>query len=166
MNNTHWNERQQNRIRDEFGEEPREVVRVMHHDQRVPLCHVAEALYVSEATLRKWCKEWDLPTLRAGYIPTKPRGKVERRAIELGYPSIGAAITALRQTKQWNEVKEILQCGDATMCRHLLDGARGYHHVSDRGREIKRETMRKLNAAGKGGKMPSLSYVVPLGYAQ
>jgi len=165
--NGKWHERHWNRIRDEFGEEPREVVRVMHHEQHVPLCHIAEILCVCENTLRDWCKSWGLPTMRDGYKPMKPRCKVERRAKELGYPDVQSAIVSLRQSgKQWNEVKEILRCADSTISRYLAEAARGYYNLSESGRRIKSETRKRLNAEGRRGTMPSLRFVVPLGASE
>jgi DNA invertase Pin-like site-specific DNA recombinase len=165
MKNIGWTERQFDRIRDEFDEEPVEVVRVMHHEQRVPLCHVAAALYVSEGTLRRWCKAWGIETHRSGYEPMTPRGKVERRAFELGYDDVSSAIVAMRQSgMRWEDIQAELHCASSTVSRYMRDGGRGYYNLTERGRQIKRETMKRLNDEGLRGKMPSIHYVVPGGY--
>lgn len=157
-----WDRRQWERIEEEYGEPVQEVVRVMHHEMRVPLRHVARALYVSENTLRKWCKQWGVKTMRTSYTRIVPPGKVQKRAKELGYESPSVAITALRTSgKQWNEVREILQCGDATMCRYLDDAARGYQYVSPAGLEVKRRVMAKINETSRARNMPPLHTVVP-----
>ncbi len=157
-----WHQRQWKRIEEEFQEPAREVVRVMHHEQRVPLCQIAPALGVSEWTLRKWCRDWQLPTRRIGYCATKGLGKVQRRARELGYDSVNAAITALRLNGlQWNEVRRVLHCSDATMCRYLDDAARGFYYLSTRGLAAKRRCAKRLNRINHSGNIPPLRFVTP-----
>lgn len=158
----HWDQRQQERIAEEYGESAREVVRVMHHDLRVPLRHVAGALYVSETTMRKWCHEWNLETHHSGYAKLRVPGKVELRARLLGYESAGQAIADWRASGlRWEDIQLKLKCSSSTVSRLIPDAAKGRHNLSAEGRRIKQETMRRLNALRQNKSMPPLGYVHP-----
>jgi len=164
MHDGTWHERQWEHIEEEYQEPAREVVRVMHWDMQVPLCHVAGALYVSEQTVRRWCKMWNLPTRKSGYIKTAVPGKVQLRARLLGYDSVAQAISSMRvEGLRWEDIQMRLKCASSTLSRYLPDGAKGYYNLTEAGREVKRENARRLNADGKAGKMPSLSLVHPMG---
>ena len=157
-----WHERQWERIEEEYGEPAREVVRVMHHELRVPLCHVARALYVSEKTLRRWCKMWGLETKKRGYVKIQVPGKVQLRARLLGYDSVSQAIADMRAAGlRWGDIRLKLKCSLSTISRYMPEAAKGRYNLTDAGREKKREVRRRLNAEGKCGKMPPLRYVVP-----
>lgn len=169
--NGHWDERQWERIEEEYQEPAREVVRVMHHEMRVPLCHVAKALYVSETTLRRWCKTWNLETHHRGYIKTTPPGKVQLRARLLGYDSVSSAIGAMRRIGlRWEDIRLKLKCGDGTISRYILEEDKGFHNLTDEGRRNHQVSARQLNermARGeieRGGfaKVP-LQMVSPIG---
>lgn len=163
MHNGTWDARQWERIEEEYQEPAREVVRVMHWDMQVPLCHTAAALYVSEKTLRKWCRIWDLPTRKAGYVKTAIPGKVQLRARLLGYDSVAQAISSMRvEGLRWEDIQLCLKCASSTLSRYLPVDAHGYYNLTEAGREVKRENARRLNANGKAGKMPSLSLVHPM----
>lgn len=162
MNHKGWNERQWERIEEEYGEPAREVVRVFHHDMRVPLRHVAAALYISEATLRRWCAEWGLPTRKRGYVKTDTPGKVQLRARLMGYDSVGQAIADMRAGgKRWEDIQLVLKCSSSTISRYMPEGARGRYNLTEEGREAKRESARRLNESGRTGKMPDLVLVSP-----
>jgi len=163
MHNGTWDARQWERVEEEYQEPAREVVRVWHWDMQVPLCHIARALYVSEATLRKWCKMWDLPTRHDGYVKVHVPGKVQLRARLLGYNSVEQAISSMRvEGLRWEDIQMRLKCSSSTVSRYLPNEAKGYYNLTDAGREVKRESARQLNASGRAGKMPSLSLVHPM----
>lgn len=162
--NGDWHERKRCSIEAEFGERLPDLIRGLHWDMRVPLCHVAGVLAVSEKTLRRWCRDLGIPTRTRGYEKMPTAGKVQQRAQELGYESIPAAIGAMRAAgMRWVEVRAALDCSDATMCRYYPESARGYYHLSTEGREVKAASARRLNESGQGGRMPSLRYVTPAG---
>lgn len=157
-----WDSRQWERIEEEYGEPAREVVRVYHHEMGTPLCHVARALYVSEATLRKWCKIWELETRSSGYTKTETPGKVQLRARLLGYDDVGQAIAAMRADGlRWADIQLKLKCSDSTISRYMPEAAKGRYNLTPEGREIKRETRKRLNREGKRGQMPDIHLVVP-----
>lgn len=147
MNHNGWHERQWRRIEDEYDEPPREVVRGLHHDMRLPICQIAELLCVSETTLRLWCHRWQLPTLRSGYAKRHVDGKVLLRARALGYESITQAIADLRASGlRWEDVQAALRCSASTVSRYIDVETRGRYALTEAGREQKRQTMRLLNA--------------------
>lgn len=149
-----WDERQWERIEEEYQEPAREVVRVMHHEMRTPLCHVAKALYVSETTLRRWCKIWNLETHHRGYIKTTPPGKVQLRARLLGYDSVSNCIGAMRRNGlRWDDIKLKLKCGDGTLSRYINETDKGFYNLTDDGREAQRENARRLNERMERGEI-------------
>jgi len=146
QHNGKWNERQWQRIEDEYQEPAREVVRVYHHEMRVPLCRVAEMLYISEHTLRKWCRWWDIKTLSRGYVKKDTPGKVQVRARLLGYKSVSEAIAVMRADGlRWEDICLKLKCAESTVSRYIPARAKGYHNISEAGREAKRQSARRLN---------------------
>jgi len=158
-----WDERQWERIEEEFDEPAREVVRVWHWDMQTPLCHIARSLYVSESTLRRWCKAWDLPTRKSGYTKTRVPGKVQLRARLLGYRSVSQAVSSMRvDGLRWEDIQAKLHCSSSTVSRYLPEGVKGYYNLTEAGREGQRESARRLNASGQAGKMPNLALVQPL----
>jgi hypothetical protein len=163
MHDGTWDARQWERIEEEYHEPAREVVRVMHWDMRVPLRHVATALYVNEGTLRKWCRMWDLPTRKRGYVKTHVPGKVQLRARLLGYRSVSQAVGSMRaEGLRWEDIQMRLGCSSSTVSRYLPEDAKGYYNLTDEGRAIKAENARRLNESGMNGRMPNLRLVQPL----
>lgn len=163
MHDGNWHQRQWERIEEEFDEPAREVVRVMHWDMRVPLCHVAGALYVSEATLRRWCKMWQLPTRKRGYIKTHVPGKVQLRARFLGYDSVPQAIGAMRVAGlRWEDIQHKLKCASSTISHYIPEEMKGYYNLTKEGKQAKKETMQRLIKTGLAGTMPNLNLVNPL----
>jgi AraC-like DNA-binding protein len=163
MHNGKWNERQWERIEDEYQEPAREVVRVMHHEMRIPLCQVAEILYISESTLRLWCKTWKLETRQKGYVKKDTPGKVQVRARFLGYANVEQAIIDMRYAGlRWEDIQLKLHCSSSTLSRYIPESAKGLHNITPEGREAKRQTRIRLNEEGKRGKMPDLSFVNPI----
>lgn len=157
-----WHERQWERIEDEYQEPAREVVRIFHHEMRVPLCQVARILYVSESTLRRWCRWWELETRRRGYAKRHVPGKVQLRARLLGYDSVAQAIADMRADgKRWEDIQLKLKCSSSTLSRYIPENAKGRYNLTDEGREVKCQTRRRLNEEGKCGKMPDLALVSP-----
>ena len=157
-----WHQRQWERIEDEYGEPARDVVRVFHIEMRVPLCRVAEMLYVSEATIRRWCQMWDLPTRKRGYVKRDVPGKVQLRARLLGYDSVSQAIADMRADgKQWEDIQLKLRCSSSTVSRYMPEAAKGHYHLSEEGRQVKSETRRRLNEEGRRGEFPDLALVSP-----
>jgi len=158
--NGHWSERQQERIEEEYQEPAREVVRVMHHEMRVPLCHVAKALYISESTLRLWCRQWNLETRKRGYIKTTPPGKVQLRARLLGYDNVSSAIGSMRRSGlRWDDIKLKLKCGDGTISRYIKEDDKGFYNLTDGGREIKRINAKLLNGRIERGEIERGGFV-------
>ena len=159
-----WDERQWERVEEEYQEPAREVVRVMHWDMQVPLCHVAAALYVSEKTLRKWCRMWDLPTRKAGYIKTAVPGKVQLRARLLGYGSVAQAASSMRvEGLRWEDIQMRLKCSSSTLSRYLPANVHGYYNLTDAGREVNRAVAYRLNTVNRSGNMPDLALIQPCG---
>lgn len=159
-----WHERQWEHIEEEFDEPAREVVCVWHWDMRVPLCHIAHSLYVSESTLRKWCKMWDLPTRKRGYIKIHVPGKVQLRARLLGYQSVSQAVNSMRvDGLRWEDIQAKLRCSSSTVSRYLSEDIKGYYNLTEEGRQAQRENAHRLNESGQAGKMPELALVQPLG---
>ncbi len=157
-----WHARKQAAIEEEFGEPIAELIYGMHWEDKTPLRHVAGALGVSEGTLRLWCEQLGIPTRKRGYEKMPTPGHVQNRARALGYESVEQAIAVMRQDgMRWEDIKRELGCADATMCAYYSEKARGFYHLTPEGREVKREVIRRLNDAGKNGKMPSLGYVTP-----
>jgi len=162
MHDGDWHRRQWERIEEEYSEPAREVVRVMHWDMRVPLCHVAAALYVSEHTMRKWCAHWGLPTRKRGYVKIHVPGKVQLRARLLGYDSVAQAVADMRADGlRWEDIELKLKCSSSTISRYISEGAKGRYNLTEEGREVQRENAKRLNESGRAGRMPSLRYVVP-----
>lgn len=158
-----WHERQWQRIETEFDEPACEVVRVMHHEMHLPLCHIAKTLGVCKETLIKWCEMWDLPTFKSGYHKLPSPGKVQRRAKELGYISVSQAIGSMRvEGLRWKDIQQLLSCSSSTVSHYLPIGAKGYYNLTEGGRQVKRRVRQRLNAEGKGGRMPKLDLVVPI----
>lgn len=142
----HWHARQWERIEEEYQEPAREVVRVMHHDMRIPLCVIAGALYVSEATLRRWCKMWGLKTRRKGYVKRNVPSKVQLRARLLGYGDVGQAIADMRASGlRWDDIQLKLKCSDSTISRYMPEATKGRYNLTEAGLEAKREQARRLN---------------------
>jgi len=161
--NGNWHEHQWRRIEAEFDEPAREVVRVMHHEMHLPLCHIAKTLGVCKDTLVKWCKMWNLPTLRCGYRKLPVPGKVQCRVRKLGYTSVPQAISSMRvEGLRWNDIQQRLRCSSSTLSHYLPEEVKGYYNLSEEGREIKRETRQRLNAEGRCGKMPDLNLVTAI----
>lgn len=141
-----WDERQWQRIEDEYQEPATDVVRVYHHEMKIPLCRIANILYISESTLRKWCKIWGLETKRQGYVKKEVPGKVQFRARQLGYESVSQAISDMRAGgKRWEDIQLILRCSSSTVSRYITESAMGYHNISEAGMEAKRNNARRLN---------------------
>lgn len=148
-----WHQRQWRRIEDEYNEPPREVVRVLHHEMRVPLCQCADLLYVSEKTVRLWCRWWALATHKAGYTKRAVDGRVLLRARALGFDDIAQALAHYRADGlRWEDVRAVLRCGDATIARHMPEDAKGRYNLTTEGRAVKRATMRRLIQDGRAGK--------------
>ena len=161
--NGNWHQCQWQRIEAEFDEPAREVVRVMHHEMHLPLCHIAKVLGVCKDTLMKWCKIWRLPTLRCGYRKLSAPGKVQQRTRELGYASVPQAISSMRvEGLRWEDIQNRLSCSSSTLSHYLPEEVKGYYNLSEEGREIKRETRQRLNAEGRCGKMPDLNLVTAI----
>ena len=149
-----WHERQWQRIEEEFQEPAYEVVRVMHHEMRVPLCTVAKSLYISENTLRKWCKGWGLKTKQSGYTKKPVNGKVQFRARKLGYQSVSDAIGAMRREgKRWEDIQLILKCSESTVSRYIQESDKGFHNITPSGLEVKRQTAMQLNKRMANGEI-------------
>lgn len=162
MHDGTWHQRQWERIEDEYGEPAHEVVRVFHIEMRVPLCRVAELLYVSEKTLRRWCQEWKLKTRKSGYVKRDVPGKVQLRARLLGYDSVGQAIADMRADgRRWEDIQLTLKCSSSTISRYIPENAKGHYHLSAEGQRVKSETRRRLNEEGKRGEFPDLMLVSP-----
>lgn len=144
--NGKWNERQWQRIEEEYQEPAREVVRVFHQEMRVPLCQVAEMLYISENTLRLWCKSWGLRTLRSGYKKRDVPGKVQLRARLLGYRDVPEAIAVMRADGlRWDDICLKLKCASSTISRYIPENAKGAHHISEAGQDAHRQNAIRLN---------------------
>lgn len=171
QHNGKWHERQWQRIEEEYQEPAREVVRVFHHEMRTPLCRVAEYMYVSENTLRKWCKWWELETKSTGYEKKEVPGKVQLRARLMGYDSVSQAIADMRASgKRWEDICLKLKCAESTISRYILEESKGYHNITPEGREAKRQSAIRLNRRLESGeierggfaKVP-LDFVSPVG---
>lgn len=146
QHNGQWHKRQWQRIEEEYQEPAREVVRVYHHEMRIPLCRVAELLYISENTLRNWCKIWKLETRSRGYTKRETMGKVQFRARSLGYNDVSQAISDMRAGGlRWDDICLRLKCASSTISRYMTESAKGYCNVSEAGRKAKQETARRLN---------------------
>jgi hypothetical protein len=146
MHNGKWHERQWQRIEEEYQEPAREVVRVFHHEMMIPLCRVAEILFINESTLRRWCKMWKLDTRKSGYTKREVEEKVQFRARQLGYDSVSQAIADMRASgKRWNDICLKLKCSDATICRYMPDEAKGRYNLSVFGRIGQQDNAKKLN---------------------
>lgn len=147
MRNKYWRERQLERIRNEFDEDPKTLVVSLHYDERMPICAIADVLEISEWSVRKWCREWGIKTQRSGYRKLEPVGKVVCRAIALGYSDLPSAIQSLRANgKRWADIQEILGCAEGTISRNMPESAKGFFYVSSAGMETKRRIIRLLNA--------------------
>jgi hypothetical protein len=144
--NGKWDTRQWQRIEEEYQEPAREVVRVFYDEMRVPLCQIAEMLYISEATLRKWFKIWGIETRLGGYIKKETPGKVQLRARLLGYENVGQAIADMRASDlSWDDIQLKLKCSDSTISKYIPEAAKGRYILTEAGREAKQETARQLN---------------------
>lgn len=163
-----WHERQQQRIEEEYQEPACEVVRVFHHEMRVPLCQVAEILYISENTLRKWCRWWKLETRRSGYVKRDTPGKVQLRARLLGYDSVSQAIADMRAGGlRWEDICLRLKCAESTISRYMPESAKGYHNISEEGYEAKRNNAKRLNERLNSGELQRGGFArIPLDYVQ
>lgn len=149
-----WHERQWERIEEEYQEPAREVVRVMHHEMKVPLCHVAKALYVSNQTLRKWCKVWGLKTLRRGYKRKNAPGKVQLRARLLGYDSLEQAISCMRISGlRYEDICLKLKCSESTITQNIPEAAKGFYNLSEEGREVLRKNGSETNERMRRGEI-------------
>lgn len=163
MHKGDWHEKKWRKIEEEYGEPAREVVRDMLDNMHCPQCLVAATMGVALQTLQKWCDMWGLQRRNYGYHKMPVRGKVVKRAQELGYESVSQAISIMRVSGlRWNDVRDALQCSESTMCRYYPESARGYQNLTEAGREAKRESARRLNASGKAGRFPPLSHVHPM----
>ncbi len=161
-----WDERHWLRIEDEYQEPAREVVRVFHHEMKIPICRIAEILFVTEYALRKWCKMWKLKTLSKGYIKKDTPGKVQIRAHFLGYRNVPEAIAVMRADGlRWEDICLKLKCGSGTISRYMSESAKGYHHITEAGREIKRQTAKRLNERMEAGEIERGGFAkVPLDF--
>lgn len=152
--NGKWNQRQWQRIEEEYQESAREVVRVFHQEMCVPLCRVAEILYISESTLRLWCKSWGLKTLNSGYKKKDTPGKVQLRARLLGYKSVPEAIAVMRADGlRWEDICLKLKCAESTIARYMPEAAKGRYNLTEAGLEAKRVRARRLNEQMERGEV-------------
>jgi hypothetical protein len=152
--NGKWNERQWQRIEEEYQEPARDVIRVWHHEMRVPLCQIAELIYISETTLRGWCKIWGIETRRQGYIKKETPGKVQLRARLMGYDDVSQAIAAMRADGlRWDDICLKLKCAESTIARYMPDAAKGRYNLSEGGLETKRAVARRLNEQMERGEI-------------
>lgn len=163
-----WHERQQQRIEEEYQEPAREVVRIFHHEMRVPLCQVANMLYISEKTLRKWCKEWKLKTLSRGYKKKRVPGKVQLRARLLGYDSVSQAISCMRANGlRYEDICLKLKCSVSTIDHNIPEEAKGFYNLSERGRETQRRNAIRLNQRIDAGEIERGGFAkIPLNKVQ
>lgn len=134
-------------IEKEFGMPLRDLVCAMHYEDRVPLIHIAGALGFPNSTLRFWFKkEWGLKPEICGMDKIVPTSATTRRAHDLGYESLSAAIADMRFSgKRLVEIARDLHCARETIVRHQPKHARGLRHISESGRQVMRKTgMRNL----------------------
>lgn len=143
----HWRSIQwQQRVEAEYKEPAKEVIRVLHHDMKQPLHVIAGTLGICKSTVSKWCKIWAIEVRGQSYGALIREGKVQLRAKELGYDSVQQAVCSMRvEGLRWCDIQKKLDCAESTISRYLTPDFLGYHHVSDEGREIKRQNAKKLN---------------------
>lgn len=154
MHNGKWNERQWQRIEEEYQEPAREVIRVFYEEMHVPICQIAEMLYICESTLKRWCQIWGIKIKRGGYIKKEVPGKVQLRARLMGYDDVGQAIAVMRADgMRWDDIQIRLKCSDSTISRYMPEAAKGRYNLSENGLEAKRANARRLNEQMKSGEI-------------
>jgi AraC-like DNA-binding protein len=157
MKHNGWHERQWQRIEEEYGEPARDVVNVMHWEMAQPLCLVAAILYISETTLRLWCRRWELMTRSSGWQKAQVDGAVRQRAKAMGFESVQQAISHLRGLgMRWIDIQRKLGCSASTVSRNFHESLKGDYALTAEGRQVKSDTRRRLNAEGQRGRWKPL----------